>query len=65
MLKRLSELLAVPLNRVKVQKQPAAGSVDMLVAVGRVNCVVECKSSGVAAAVGITADSSGFGRKKR
>ncbi|HEX5397707.1 MAG TPA: hypothetical protein VFY06_01490 [Verrucomicrobiae bacterium] len=51
--KRLAELLAVPLNRVKVQKQPAAGGVDMLVAVGRVNFVVECKSSGAAAAVGM------------
>ena len=51
--KRLAELLAVPPSRVKVQRQPAAGGVDMLVAVGDFNFVVECKSSGAAAAVGM------------
>ena len=51
--KRLAELLAVPLNRVKVQRQPATGGVDMLVAVGDFNFVVECKLSGTAAAVGM------------
>jgi DNA-binding MarR family transcriptional regulator len=56
--KRLAELLAVPLNRIKVQRQPAAGGVDMLVAVGDFNFVVECKPSGAAAAVGMAVRSA-------
>jgi hypothetical protein len=54
--KRLAELLAVPQSRVKVQRQPAAGrgqpgGVDLLVAVGDFNFVVECKAKGDASAV--------------
>lgn len=54
--KRLAELLAVPLNSVKVQRQPAASrggsdGVDLLVAVGDFVFVAECKASGQAAAV--------------
>ena len=54
--KRLAELLAVPQSRVKVQRQPAPGrgqpgGVDLLVAVGDFNFVVECKAKGEASAV--------------
>lgn len=61
--KRLAELLAVPAIRVKVQRQPAAGhgksgGVDLLVAAGNFNFVVECKVSGHAAAVTMAARSA-------
>jgi hypothetical protein len=60
--KRLAELLAEPPSRVKVQRQPAAGrgqpgGVDLLVAVGNFNFVVECKASGQAASVVVAARS--------
>jgi hypothetical protein len=58
--KRLAELLAVPLNRIKVQRQPAAGrgkpeGADLLVAAGDFNFVVEWKTAGQAAAVAMAA----------
>ena len=58
--KRLAELLAVPLSRIKVQRQPAAGrgkpvQTDLLVAVGEFNFIVEWKTTGQAAAVAIAA----------
>jgi len=61
--KRLAELLAVPQSRVKVQRQPAAGrgqsgGVDLLVAAGDFNFVVECKVKGEAAAVAMAARSA-------
>lgn len=61
--KRLAELLAVPLNRIKVQRQPAAGrgkpeGADLLVAAGNFNFVVDCKTTGQAAAVAMAARSA-------
>src|SRR5665213_3269245 len=58
--RRLAELLAVPLNLIKVQRQPAAGrgrpvQADLLVAVGEFNFVVEWKTTGQAAAVAMAA----------
>ena len=47
--KRLAELLAVPMSRVKIQRQP--GDVDLVVVVGDFNFVVECKAKGEAASV--------------
>ena len=54
--KRLAELLAVPMSRVKVQRQP--DGVDLVVAVGDFNFVVECKAKGEAAAVAMAARSA-------
>jgi len=61
--KRLAELLAVPLSRIKVQRQPAAGrgkpeGADLLVAAGDFNFVVELKTTGEAGAVAIAARSA-------
>jgi DNA-binding MarR family transcriptional regulator len=61
--KRLAELLAVPQNRVKVQRQPVAshgkpGGVDLLVAVGDFHFVVECKVKGEATAVAMAVHSA-------
>ena len=61
--KRLAELLAVPLNRIKVQRQPAAGhgksvQADLLVTVENFNFVVEWKTTGQAAAVAMAARSA-------
>lgn len=61
--KRLAELLAVPMSRVKVQRQPAAGrgkpaEVDMVVSAGDFNFVVECKAKGEAASVAMAARSA-------
>jgi hypothetical protein len=57
--KRLAELLAVSLNRIKVQRQTAgrrkSEGADMLVAAGGFNFVVEWKTSGQAAAVAMAA----------
>jgi hypothetical protein len=58
--RRLAELLAMPLNLIKVQRQPAAGrgkpvQADLLVAVGEFNFVVEWKTTGQAAAVAMAA----------
>lgn len=53
--KRLAELLAVPVSRMKVERQPAAigkgGQVDLIAHVGGFIFVVECKSKGEAASV--------------
>ncbi len=61
--KRLAELLAVPLSRIKVQRQPAAGrgkpeEADLLVVAGDFNFVVELKTTGEAAAVAMAARSA-------
>ncbi len=53
--KLLAELLAVPMSRVKVQRQP--DGVDLVVVVGDFNFVVECKTKGEAAAVAMAARS--------
>jgi hypothetical protein len=60
--KRLAELLAVPMSRVKVQRPPATGRgqpgvVDLVVAVEGFIFVVECKAKGEAAAVAMAARS--------
>ena len=60
--KRLAELLAVPLSRVRVERQPAAGrgkpgQADLLVSVGNLSFVVECKTSSQAASVALAARS--------
>jgi hypothetical protein len=47
--KRMAELLAVPMSRVKVQRPP--DGVDLVVAVGDFNFAVECKAKGEASAV--------------
>ena len=53
--KRLAELLAVPVSRMKVERQPAAigkgGQVDLIAQAGGFIFVVECKSKGEAASV--------------
>lgn len=54
--KRLAELLAVPMSRVKVQRQP--DGVDLLVVVGDFNFVVECKAKGEAASVAMAVRSA-------
>ena len=61
--KRLAELLAMPQNRVKVRRQPAAGHgrperADLLVAAGDFDFIVECKATGQAAAVAMAARSA-------
>jgi ribosomal protein S28E/S33 len=61
--KRLAELLAVPQGRVKVKRQPAAargqtGGVDLLVAAGDFNFVVECKAKGEASSVAMAVRSA-------
>ncbi len=58
--KRLGELLGVPQSRVEVQRQPTTAGekperADLLIAVGDLNFVVECKASGQAAAVAMAA----------
>ena len=60
--RRLAELLAVPLSRVRVERQPAAGrgkpgAADLLVSVGNLVFVVECKTSSQAASVAMAARS--------
>lgn len=54
--KRLAELLAVPVSRANVQRKPAAGrsqpgDMDLLVVMGDLTFVVECKARGEAASV--------------
>jgi DNA-binding MarR family transcriptional regulator len=61
--KRLAELLAVPMSRVKVQRQPASGrgkpeGVELVVAVGDFNFAVEWKTAGEATAVAMAARSA-------
>jgi len=61
--KRLAELLAVPLNLIKVQRQPAAGrgkpeQADLWVGVGEFSFVVVLKTTGEAAAVAMAARSA-------
>jgi Holliday junction resolvase len=61
--KRLTELLAVPLDLIKVQRQPAAGrgkpeQADLLAGVGEFGFVVEWKTTGEAAAVAMAASSA-------
>jgi len=57
--KRLAELLAVPVSRMKVERQPAAigkgGQVDLIAQAGGFIFVVECKSKGEAASAAIAA----------
>ncbi|MGO8696645.1 MAG: hypothetical protein ACLQVY_02855 [Limisphaerales bacterium] len=58
--KRLAELLAVPLNRIKVRRQSAVGrgkpvQADLLLTVENLNFVVEWKTTGQAAAVAMAA----------
>jgi hypothetical protein len=58
--KRLAELLAVPLSRIKVQRQPAISrskpvQADLLLTVENFNFVVEWKTTGQAAAVAMAA----------
>lgn len=57
--KRLAELLAVPVSRMKVERQPAAigkgGQVDLIAQAGGFIFVVECKSKGEAASAVIAA----------
>ena len=54
---RLAELLAVPLNKVKVERQHMVGDtgVDLIARVGDLVFVVECKTKGEAASASVAA----------